>query len=771
MGKTNAFRIGDWDVDPEQDLICHDERTVRLRPQIMDLLVLLAERSGSVVTPQEIMESLWERRLVTQASVYTSVGELRSALEDDPNRPRYIKTFPKRGYQLIAEVSRIEDQPEPAAATARWRAGRFGAAQLLAAFAVGAVGMLMAWQLLAPTRQASVRSEEPGPADVAVLPFELVGQFPDASYLSQGLAAEVQRRLSDDPLLRVTSPRSSFAAPASTEAPQTLAELLNTTHLLRGAIVESDNGLDVRVQLVGANGKVIWQRAYERGSASAPGLAAEIQQHVREVLAPDEPVSASVSTHRTSLLPEYSNWERYLIALEHSRDATKTGLMTAEAHLEYIIEAEPDHIDARILLAETYLNLASFSGYYGNYPRARAREAALPHLERALSLKPDSARAHAALGHLYLLTALPGDVADAEEHLQRAIELNQNLSDAHFWLGRLEQNRVRPWTVVASRFEKALSLDPLWQEPALAIARVLKHLPHRHNEAEEIIDRLRAESPQGTAGLRAAAELEITRGELATAAELLETALAISPGNSEVRLTLSAVLHSLSESQRADDGLNIWSGTWSLVLSDEREPHSGWSRNLPEALWEDPPVPFITGLAYTCVMIDDTECVQRLYERYRDGDAAFQEAVAGLDGTVYSAAASFATYLQATGRSADAESFIEREVQAIDIRTDGQRYTSASISRLQARVYALQGNRYAAQRALHNYARNGSLDPRVLKHPVYRQMVDSGELDTVRELMEKRREDQLKQYRRLTTTARLRNAGNSARTAASLPRI
>jgi DNA-binding winged helix-turn-helix (wHTH) protein len=99
-----GFRLGPWRVDPAACELRADDRTVRLRPKVMDLLTALADRPGEVWTKPELLDAVWPDVVVTEASLSVAVAELRDALGDQPSHPTFIETIPRRGYRLIAAV-------------------------------------------------------------------------------------------------------------------------------------------------------------------------------------------------------------------------------------------------------------------------------------------------------------------------------------------------------------------------------------------------------------------------------------------------------------------------------------------------------------------------------------------------------------------------------------------------------------------------------------------------------------------------------------------
>ena len=98
--------IGDWLVDPRDDSLTRGAERVKLEPRTMRLLMRLAQTPGQVVSQDELLESVWSGVVVGTASVYQSMSQLRKVLGDSDDPPRYIETVARKGYRLVASVSR-----------------------------------------------------------------------------------------------------------------------------------------------------------------------------------------------------------------------------------------------------------------------------------------------------------------------------------------------------------------------------------------------------------------------------------------------------------------------------------------------------------------------------------------------------------------------------------------------------------------------------------------------------------------------------------------
>ncbi len=108
------FHIGDWLVEPSLDRLSRNGTCVRLRPQLTDLLVLLARRAGRTVSRGEILDGVWGRQFVAESGVSRCIAELRQALEDDARKPVFLETITKRGYRVVAPVAFVKTGNGPA---------------------------------------------------------------------------------------------------------------------------------------------------------------------------------------------------------------------------------------------------------------------------------------------------------------------------------------------------------------------------------------------------------------------------------------------------------------------------------------------------------------------------------------------------------------------------------------------------------------------------------------------------------------------------------
>jgi Tol biopolymer transport system component/DNA-binding winged helix-turn-helix (wHTH) protein len=137
---VGAFQVGDWTVHPSLNRLARGGEEVRVEPKVMQVLDVLAETPGQVVTRNTLVARVWPDVFVSEDVVHRAIRELRRVFGDDTTNPAYIETIRKRGYRLIAPVRKEGDAPVvPAIAPAPSKPWGSIAASTILAIALGAV--------------------------------------------------------------------------------------------------------------------------------------------------------------------------------------------------------------------------------------------------------------------------------------------------------------------------------------------------------------------------------------------------------------------------------------------------------------------------------------------------------------------------------------------------------------------------------------------------------------------------------------------------------
>jgi TolB-like protein/Tfp pilus assembly protein PilF len=407
-----------FEVDLRSGELRNHGSKIRLQPQPFQLLAILLEHSGELVTREEIRQRLWPSDTFVdfEHSLNTSIKKLREALGEDAAAPRYIETLSRRGYRFIGHVDA--------------RAG---------------LASSKTRPLTAPARIDSL----------AVLPLVNLSGDHDQEYFADGMTEELTTYLGKISALRVIS-RTSVMRYKGTKKPlPQIARELNINGIVEGAVLRSGNRVRITAQLVQANPeKHLWAETYERDLRDILGLqddvARAIASEIRINLAPREQIP--IVPVRT-VNPEA--YEAYLKGRYCANQLTRLGWMKANEYFMQAMKADPTYAPAYAAFADNCVRASyGITGAHRDEVYAKCSEA----VSRALELDDTLAEAHAASAGLKF--HFGWDWAGAEKGYRRALELNPNSVAAHEGYGEFLMRMGRADESIAEH-KSAQELDPL----------------------------------------------------------------------------------------------------------------------------------------------------------------------------------------------------------------------------------------------------------------------------------------------------------------------
>ncbi len=194
---SGRFRFGLFEFDSATQELWREGVLVRLQAQPAQVLGMLVDHAGQVVSREELRQAVWgaDTFVDFERGLNFCISQVRSALKDDSTEPRFIRTVPKQGYQFIAPIERLSDgapQAEPPSAPVE-NSGRKTAATLLTAATILAtiISFIALWQRF--THPAG--NSAAGPPIVAVLRFDNETGNPAIDRFSDGLTDNVVEQL------------------------------------------------------------------------------------------------------------------------------------------------------------------------------------------------------------------------------------------------------------------------------------------------------------------------------------------------------------------------------------------------------------------------------------------------------------------------------------------------------------------------------------------------------------------------------------------------
>jgi TolB-like protein/DNA-binding winged helix-turn-helix (wHTH) protein/Flp pilus assembly protein TadD len=468
-----SLRFGVFELDLREGELRREGLPVKLQPQPVKVLALLAQNGGRTVTRDELKAEVWGDSTFVDfdRGLNFCVLQIRTALGDDADNPRFVQTVPRKGYRFIAPVERANgDAPAaPPPAVAAPVPQEIATLVPRAAIALGLVALLFVAALLLSRRGRPDVAAPARPARVmlAVLPIENLSGDPAQAFFADGLTEELITHLgrSDPEGLGVIARTSvlKYRGARDTDIARISREL-GVSHVLEGSVRKDNERVRVTAQLIRASDQThVWAESYDRLFTEALSLQDEVARRVAASLQAKLLPSAPPRSRPSTLHPRA--YEAYLEGRALASERKADALQRALALFDEARTLDPQYAAAHAAAADALFQLSM----RGRPPREvlpLARAAA----EQALQLDPESAEALAVLGGAKLWHAW--DPEAALQLLQRALRANASFAPAHHDLAWVYLAKQRPDDAVAA-IRRAQELDPLSPRATIDVGWVL----------------------------------------------------------------------------------------------------------------------------------------------------------------------------------------------------------------------------------------------------------------------------------------------------------
>lgn len=410
-----SYEFGPFRVDTRERQLIRNGEVVPLRPKVFDILLMLVQNSGHILTKDDVMNRVWTGTAVEEGNISRTISTLRNALGERPHEHRYIETIPWRGYRFVANVKEI-------------------------------------------------RTEDFGKKidSIAVLPFVNLDADVKTEYLADGITEGVITSLAQSTTVRVISRNSVFRYKGREVDSQSIGRKLKVQALLLGRVVRSDDLLSISVELIDAeDDRHLWGAQYIRKPSDLFQTYETIARSIREKLRLESPIVEQ--RHRTAHTQNHEAYVSYLKGRYYFNKLTPDGVQTAIDHLQQAIEQDPAYSLAYAALGDCHNYLAH---------RDEAKHALL----KALELDETLGEAHASLGFFKFL--YDWDFSGAEDEFRRALTLSPAYAEAHHWYAVYLANIGRH-DEADQHARRAIEFDPLSllmnMTPALNFYLARKH--------------------------------------------------------------------------------------------------------------------------------------------------------------------------------------------------------------------------------------------------------------------------------------------------------
>jgi TolB-like protein/Tfp pilus assembly protein PilF len=471
---------------------------VSLREKSFQVLALLVEHPGEVVTREELQRRLWREEVFVDFdnNLNTAIARLREALGDSADHPRFIETLPKRGYRFLASVSEVARPREPA-----------------------------------PTERARL----------VVLPFVNLTGDPAQEYLSDAITDEIITQLAAlaPERLAVIARTTAMHYKGSNKNVARVGHELGVDYALEGSVTRAGDRMGVSVQLIRVNDQThAFAKKYESELCDIFALHARILEEVAAQIPATAGQARLLAAGGKSARKSTQNAEAYNAYTQgryHLNKYTPESMAKAKQYFEEALRRDPSFALPNDGLAELYW----FLGFYGFAPPREACSTGLFYALRAVEIDNTLADTHALIG-MYR-KELDYNWPEVLREMHLALELNSASPVVRFRYaisGLMPQGRLKEAIEV---MESVVEADPLSVSVRLWMCAML-WMARDNGRALEEAQRAIELDPSSFLGYYALGHVRTVRHEFEEAIAALQKAAELSANSPTVLVWLGLAL-------------------------------------------------------------------------------------------------------------------------------------------------------------------------------------------------------------------------------------
>ena len=418
------YRFADFEIDLSQHELRRLGEAVHIEPQVFDLIVHLVRNHDRIVSKDELIETIWNGRIISEAALSSRINGARRALGDNGNDQVFIRTLHKRGFRFVGDVQAIE-APRTDAEAARLVPDDAAAPDDIA----GRGPVSAEVSRLGDVVSEAVKAEAVTRSSIAVMPFGNMSGDPENDYFSYGLTEDIIRLLARNRWLSVISRHSTIAFQGRTVDAREIGEQLGVRYVLVGSVRKSRDMVRITAELVrAADRKQLWADKYDLQLEYIFDIQEEMARQIAATIEPElSKVEQQLAARKA---PESLDaWDCYQRGLWNFWRFTTPGFDSAETYFQRAIAADPGF--ARGHGALSYVNLQRA---FVDEPKDRpARlEMALRQARDAVALDDLDCFCHCVLGRALCLSHQNDEALAA---LDLSLELNPSFAQAYFAQG------------------------------------------------------------------------------------------------------------------------------------------------------------------------------------------------------------------------------------------------------------------------------------------------------------------------------------------------
>ncbi len=471
------FGFDDFQLNTQLREIRRAGNIVEVQPQVFELIAYLVENRDRVVSKDEVIEHVWDGRIISDGALNARINSARTALGDSGDAQKMIKTFARRGFRFVGQQA-----PEPA-------------------------------------EPRTLQNDDDRPT-LAVLPFINLSGDQEQDYFSNGMAVDLAIDLSKHAGLKLLSRNITFTLDEADGDRLQTVKKLGVTHLVEGSVRKMNDRIRVSVELIGAaDGETLWAERYDGEFSEIFEFQDAIRSQIVTALNDNLLGEAQVEQQGRGTSNAVA-YDLYMKGRERYFHYTPDGLKDAIELLKQAIDLDGDFADAHAYLAYFYTAVRTLRFIDMDDPLGLAESSAL----QAVKLAPQSALANTWLGWVY---GLRGEHQRAYDLFDKAILIDPELPEVFTYYGSICIYGGRP-EMALKLSQRALELHsfapPSWDFHVGQAHYLLKDFDKTIQKYEQARDRI----PKFTslrlhmiAAYWEAGRLDEARGEVAAVMEIV----------------------------------------------------------------------------------------------------------------------------------------------------------------------------------------------------------------------------------------------------------
>jgi TolB-like protein len=422
MRGAMRYQFEDFILDADRRELTRGSDPIAIGPQVFDLLLHLVGNRAHVVTKDELLDAVWNGRIVSESTLTSHINAARKAIGDTGEAQRLVRTIARKGYRFVGEVTEGQPETEPAPAHA----------------------VLMGQ----PADRVLALPERPS---IAVLPFLNLSEDPEQEYFIDGVVDDIISALSRMRWLFVIARNSSFTYKGRAVDVKQVGRELGVRYVLEGSVRKAAQRLRITGRLIDATtGAQLWSERFESTLEDVFDLQDQMTTCVVGALAPHLE-RAEIERARRKPTDSLDAYDYYLRGTRKFAQMSRGAVDEALLLFHAAIERDPDFAAAHAMAAWCH----SWRKI-NRWPTDLMEGSRLA--RRAAELGPDDAVALARSGHA--LAHLTRDLDESMALLERALVLDSNLAAGWYLSGFLRVWRSEPDAAIEA-ISHGMRLSPL----------------------------------------------------------------------------------------------------------------------------------------------------------------------------------------------------------------------------------------------------------------------------------------------------------------------